>query len=84
MRDGVHVPVSPWQELIDLARGQPPVVRSDGRDVIYELRISGGVMAEELFLPSPRTRLLLRCDDHGEIFVRAILMPHQPQRPRRR
>lgn len=58
------------QELIDLCPGRLPVIRATGRDVTYELRIQGGMLATELFLPSPRLRLQLRCDADGNVFAR--------------
>jgi len=59
-----------WQETIDLRPGRSPVVRATGRDVVYELRIQNGVMATGLFSAPATTRLSLRCDQHGNVFVR--------------
>jgi hypothetical protein len=58
-----------WHESIDQRPGRCPVVRATGRDVVYELRMQGGVMSTGLFTPAPNTRLSLRCDEAGNVFV---------------
>jgi hypothetical protein len=47
-----------------------PVIRAIGQDLVYELRIAGGVMATDLFLPAGSLRLFLRCAEDGEIWAR--------------
>lgn len=69
------MPVSPWQELIDLCPGRAPVVRATGRDIVYEFCIQGGVMRDELFRPSPHTRVILRCDDADNLTARITNLP---------
>ena len=61
--------MSAWREPIDQGPGRLPLIRAtgEGDDLTYELAIQGGVMATELFIPWPQTRLVLRCHDDGAI-----------------
>lgn len=60
------------QEPIDLKAGRLPIVRATGCDVTYELIVQGGLLKNELWLPAPRTRLLLRYDIDGELHARIL------------
>lgn len=61
--------MSRWHEPIDRRPGRPPNVRAVGNSVIYEMAPIGGPLFAGLFVPTPRTRLILRCDDTGHIWA---------------
>ena len=62
--------MSRWYEPIDRRPGRMPVIRPDGDVLTFELGILGGVLRDELFIPTPRTRLVIRCERSGEITLR--------------
>jgi hypothetical protein len=63
--------VSRWQEPIDRRKGRPTLtVESPTGGVIYEFPVLGGQLANMLFTPSPRTRLVIRCERDGDITLR--------------
>lgn len=65
--------MSRWQEPIDRRVGRPPRVTPTPLDgVTFEFGILGGVLVDELFVPTSRTRLLIRCERDGEIVVRIL------------
>jgi hypothetical protein len=58
------------QEPIDLRPGRSPLVTTTATTVTVELRVVGGEMRDGLFVPTPRTRLVIQCDQDGHIGVR--------------
>lgn len=48
------------------------MVRGAPHSVTFEMSILGGVLHDELFVPAPKTRLTVRCDESGGIFVRIL------------
>jgi len=61
--------VSSWREVIDDKPGRAPVIRATAHTVTYEVAILGGLLADGLFTPAPRMRLLIRCDDQERVFL---------------
>lgn len=64
--------MSRWYESIDRAPGRTPIIRTTDEMVVYEFGILGGVMQHELFSPTKRTRLSIRCDRSGLIVLRIL------------
>lgn len=64
--------MSRWHEPIDRGPGRTPVIRTTEQTVTFEFGIVGGVMRHELFTPTRRTRLSIRCDRSGLIVVRIL------------
>lgn len=63
--------MSVWQEPIDRRKGRPTLtLASPTGGVVYEFPILGGELIDRLFVPSPRTRLVIRCERDGEITLR--------------
>lgn len=64
--------MSPGQEPIDVRRGRNPLVTETDTTITFELGILGGVMRTEMFVPRPRTRLVIHCHRSGEITLRIL------------
>lgn len=64
--------MSRWQEPIDRRVGRPPAITETEEVKTFVLGILGGVLREELFMPTPRTRIVIRCDRDGEITLRIL------------
>ena len=63
--------VSRWYESIDRRQGRPPQIRPDGTCLTFTVAVIGGAMSDGVvFKPTPRTRLVIRCDRDGEITLR--------------
>lgn len=64
---------SRWQDTtMDLQPGRAPFVYGTDAVVTFELPILGGLMRDELFNPTPRTRLAIKCNRDGVITVRIL------------
>lgn len=64
--------MSRWYESIDRRPGRAPDIRTTETTITFELGILGGILREEFFIPTPRTRPVIRCDRSGEISLRIL------------
>ena len=59
---------------MDSKRGRSPRIRPDGESLVFEFGVLGGELQApvEQFRPTPRTRLVIRCDPEGTITSRIL------------
>lgn len=62
--------MSRWQEPIDRRPGRPPAISTTSMNVTFEFGVLGGILRDELFVPTARTRLVISCDRGGDITLR--------------
>jgi hypothetical protein len=48
------------------------LIRTTDVTKTFEFAIIGGAMRDELFVPTPRTRLVIHCDRDGRIVIRIL------------
>lgn len=61
-----------FEAALDSRRGRLVLTQVTEQTVSVEFGILGGVMGDELFAPTPRTRLAIHCQRSGEITLRIL------------
>jgi hypothetical protein len=60
-------------ELTDSAPGRQPELSEKPGEITFSMPVIGGLNGGEVFRPTPKTRLVLRCSEaDGEIYVRLV------------
>lgn len=73
--DAARCRVSKSNESFTSRRGRSPEIRFTGSDVTYDLQILATREPANGDSLAPRIRLLIRCDEHGEVFSRIVRAP---------